>query len=77
MPTNTVQSARSPLTPLLVKPAYSGATAGVQFSDGSRWFGASGVTGPESASEGGRHLTVDDRFHIGSQTKTYTESGDS
>ncbi|MEP5728231.1 MAG: serine hydrolase [Sulfitobacter sp.] len=51
---------------------FFGSTAAIQFGDGSRWTNATGVTGPQNASQGGRALTVDDRFHIGSQTKTYT-----
>jgi CubicO group peptidase (beta-lactamase class C family) len=54
------------------KTGFYGANAAVQFSDGSRWIAASGVTGPTSSSNGGRALTTSDRFHIGSQTKTYT-----
>ncbi|MFT7370488.1 MAG: CubicO group peptidase (beta-lactamase class C family) [Octadecabacter sp.] len=51
---------------------FFGSTAAIQFGDGSRWSHATGVTGPKNASQGGRDLTVEDRFHIGSQTKTYT-----
>ena len=51
---------------------FYGSTAAIQFGDGTRWSGATGVTGPATASKGGRALTVDDRFHIGSQTKTFT-----
>ncbi|WP_197089167.1 serine hydrolase [Puniceibacterium sp. IMCC21224] len=51
---------------------FYGSTAAIQFGDGTRWTDATGVTGPTSASQGGRALVVDDRFHIGSQTKTYT-----
>lgn len=51
---------------------FYGSTATIQFGDGTRWSGATGVTGPATASKGGRALTVDDRFHIGSQTKTFT-----
>ncbi|WP_176439211.1 serine hydrolase [Puniceibacterium sediminis] len=51
---------------------FFGSTAAIQFGDATRWTNATGVTGPASASEGGRALVVEDRFHIGSQTKTYT-----
>ena len=51
---------------------FFGSTAAIQFGDGTRWYHATGVTGPKHASQGGRDLTVADRFHIGSQTKTYT-----
>lgn len=51
---------------------FYGSTAAIQFGDGTRWTDATGTTGPADASQGGRDLQVDDRFHIGSQTKTYT-----
>lgn len=51
---------------------FFGSTAAIQFGDGSRWSNAAGLTGPDNASQGGRALNVADRFHIGSQTKTYT-----
>ncbi len=51
---------------------FYGSTAAIQFGDGTRWSGATGVTGPASGSQAGRPLIVEDRFHIGSQTKTYT-----
>lgn len=51
---------------------FYGSTAAIQFGDGTRWTGATGLTGPDTASQGGRDLVVEDRFHIGSQTKTYT-----
>ena len=51
---------------------FFGSTAAIEFGDGTRWHSATGVTGPKGSSQGGRTLAVDDRFHIGSQTKTYT-----
>lgn len=51
---------------------FYGSTSAIQFGDSSRWTGATGVTGPATASQGGRALVVDDRFRIGSQTKTFT-----
>ncbi|MFD2113430.1 serine hydrolase [Thiorhodococcus fuscus] len=51
---------------------FYGVVSGMEFGNGGRWTHATGTTGPATASEGGRALTVDDRFHIGSQTKTYT-----
>ncbi|EXJ16187.1 serine hydrolase [Imhoffiella purpurea] len=51
---------------------FYGVTSAIEFGDGTRWSHATGTTGPASASQGGRALTVNDRFHIGSQTKTYT-----
>lgn len=51
---------------------FFGVTSAIEFGDSSQWLHATGTTGPMTASQGGRPLTVTDRFHIGSQTKTFT-----